>query len=307
MTIIEKIGMRWVPRRFRASVPGAAGLVGLLLMLCVGGLPTNAAGASASTNPSSAKVSEPSRRAAAPELRGAHARRQVPVDRVVFRQAADPAVLQSGRRAGSGVRAGAGAPRVGAEPLQLRDRRRRDGPRPGERARLRRQARARLPDFRRLRRVDRRAARSPVAAGIAGHRCRRSRRAWRWSRTKTSPPYRRLPSKPVFASTCAFPAPAPSTSGELDQRPKAPPFEAERMGGGDRFRLADLSGKPVVLVFFLPTCPHCQDALRFFKSELAAHSREDPSGVGGSVDRQPLLRGRADAEGREARLLPGLA
>ena len=52
-------------------------------------------------------------------------------------------------------------------------------------------------------------------------------------------------------------------------QPMAPPFEAERLDGGAPLRLADLAGKPVVLTFFLSTCSHCQDALRFFKSELA--------------------------------------
>ena len=67
-----------------------------------------------------------------------------------------------------------------------------------------------------------------------------------------------------------LPAAAAVASGKLDQRPLAPRFEADRLGAGeDRFRLADLSGKPVVLVFFLSTCSHCQDALRFFKNALA--------------------------------------
>ncbi len=59
-----------------------------------------------------------------------------------------------------------------------------------------------------------------------------------------------------------------ATSGELERRPLAPLFEARRMGGGEPFRLADLAGRPVVLVFFMHTCPHCHSALRFFKDEL---------------------------------------
>ncbi len=78
------------------------------------------------------------------------------------------------------------------------------------------------------------------------------------------------------------------SSGALDQRPKAPPFEAKRMSGGDRFRLSDLSGKPVVLAFFLPTCPHCQDALRFFRSELTTIPEKlRPVLVGVSIDSRP--------------------
>ena len=57
--------------------------------------------------------------------------------------------------------------------------------------------------------------------------------------------------------------------GELNQNPRAPLFETERLDGGEPFRLADLAGKPVVLIFFLHTCPHCHSALEFFKEELA--------------------------------------
>lgn len=57
--------------------------------------------------------------------------------------------------------------------------------------------------------------------------------------------------------------------GKLEDLPMAPSFEAERIDGGAPVRSADLAGKPVVLTFFQSTCPHCQAALRFFKSELA--------------------------------------
>ncbi|MFN2427201.1 MAG: multiheme c-type cytochrome [Candidatus Binatia bacterium] len=57
--------------------------------------------------------------------------------------------------------------------------------------------------------------------------------------------------------------------GKLEELPMAPPFTAERLDGGAPMRLSDLSGKPVVLMFFMSGCSHCQEALRFFKSELA--------------------------------------
>jgi len=53
--------------------------------------------------------------------------------------------------------------------------------------------------------------------------------------------------------------------GEL---PIAPDFSAERFGGGS-FRLSSLRGKPVILMFFLYTCPHCHEALNFLRDELA--------------------------------------
>lgn len=60
------------------------------------------------------------------------------------------------------------------------------------------------------------------------------------------------------------------------------------MGGGGRLRLSDLSGKPVVLAFFLPTCPHCRDALRFFRSELVRiPDKIRPVLVGVSLDSRP--------------------
>jgi peroxiredoxin/nitrate/TMAO reductase-like tetraheme cytochrome c subunit len=55
----------------------------------------------------------------------------------------------------------------------------------------------------------------------------------------------------------------------LGERPQAPLFSAARLDGGERFELASLRGKPVVLTFFLPSCPHCHRALRFFSEALA--------------------------------------
>jgi peroxiredoxin len=55
----------------------------------------------------------------------------------------------------------------------------------------------------------------------------------------------------------------------LGVRPQAPLFSATRLDGGERFELASLRGKPVVLMFFLQTCPHCHVALRFFREALA--------------------------------------
>ena len=45
-------------------------------------------------------------------------------------------------------------------------------------------------------------------------------------------------------------------------------FEAQRLDGGDPVRLADLAGQPIVLIFFLHTCPHCHSALAFLKEQL---------------------------------------
>lgn len=59
-------------------------------------------------------------------------------------------------------------------------------------------------------------------------------------------------------------SPAPDASGP----PPAPLFRAPRLEGGEPFDLASLRGRPVVLIFFLHTCPYCQAALRTLEREL---------------------------------------
>jgi peroxiredoxin len=55
----------------------------------------------------------------------------------------------------------------------------------------------------------------------------------------------------------------------LGTRPQAPPFTAEVLDSDVPFELAAQRGKPLVLIFFLHTCPHCHEALAFFKDALA--------------------------------------
>ncbi|MEE8580527.1 MAG: multiheme c-type cytochrome [Myxococcota bacterium] len=95
-------------------------------------------------------------------------------------------------------------------------------------------------------------------------------------------------------------------SGALDARPLAPLFEAERLKGGSRFRLADLSGRPLVLFFFLHSCSHCHDALAFFKEQLAAMPEKlRPSLIGVSVQARPASI-RAMLEERDLDFFPVL-
>ncbi len=54
----------------------------------------------------------------------------------------------------------------------------------------------------------------------------------------------------------------------LGERPMAPLFQAERLDGGAPLALASLRGKPVILIFFLHTCPHCHHELEMLKREL---------------------------------------
>ena len=52
------------------------------------------------------------------------------------------------------------------------------------------------------------------------------------------------------------------------ERPVAPLFETMRLAGGEPFRLADHAGRPVVLIFFLHTCPHCHHALEYLVPQI---------------------------------------
>jgi peroxiredoxin len=48
--------------------------------------------------------------------------------------------------------------------------------------------------------------------------------------------------------------------------PPAPPFEVASLDGKSKVKLADYSGKVVVFLFFLPTCPHCHEMLKFLEA-----------------------------------------
>ena len=45
--------------------------------------------------------------------------------------------------------------------------------------------------------------------------------------------------------------------------PMAPPFEVTSLDGTSTVKLSDYTGKVLVFVFFLPTCPHCHQMLKF--------------------------------------------
>ena len=105
-----------------------------------------------------------------------------------------------------------------------------------------------------------------------------------------------------------FPAPGPDTVGVIESqirkalrlpgnddvvpgdRPLAPQFTATAMDQKERFDLSATRGRPVLLLFFLHTCPHCHQALEYLKTALA----DLPE------DKRPLLvglelTGRTDA------------
>ncbi|MCZ6784586.1 MAG: redoxin domain-containing protein [Proteobacteria bacterium] len=77
-------------------------------------------------------------------------------------------------------------------------------------------------------------------------------------------------------------------SGDLDPRPPAPDFEGPVLDGDEPFRLADHKGEPVVLVFFLHTCPHCHEALRDIEEILEGlPEKTRPLVVGISIEDKP--------------------
>ncbi len=60
-----------------------------------------------------------------------------------------------------------------------------------------------------------------------------------------------------------FPPKSAAATPLLGVRPAAPDFDVVSLDAKQHLTLKQLDGKVVVLVFFLPTCPHCHDALQF--------------------------------------------
>lgn len=96
-----------------------------------------------------------------------------------------------------------------------------------------------------------------------------------------------------------LPTDEPALAPLLGVRPPAPTFTAERLEGGPRFDLASLKGRPIVLMFFLHTCPHCHHALEFLKGELPKiPEAQRPQLLGVSVAGDPAaVQERLKADG----------
>lgn len=81
--------------------------------------------------------------------------------------------------------------------------------------------------------------------------------------------------------------------------PLAPDFTAPRLEGGEDFRLSKLRGKPVIVAFFLHTCPHCHHLLEFLKGylpTLPADQRPELVGIEIS-DRRDAVRASLKSDG----------
>lgn len=85
----------------------------------------------------------------------------------------------------------------------------------------------------------------------------------------------------LIAETTYFPTDVPAPEAVIEQTfrqwlriapsgelPLAPDFSAQQFDGKGEFRLSSLRGQPTILMFFLYTCPHCHDALKFLKETL---------------------------------------
>jgi peroxiredoxin len=74
--------------------------------------------------------------------------------------------------------------------------------------------------------------------------------------------------------------------GEL---PSAPDFTTQKFDDAGKFTLSSLRGKPVILMFFLHTCPHCHAALKFLRDELPKiDAAKRPKLIGVSIDPREL-------------------
>jgi peroxiredoxin len=76
----------------------------------------------------------------------------------------------------------------------------------------------------------------------------------------------------MLRGSLRLPELANSSEPELGTRPVAPNFEIKILDSEESFELAAQRGKPVVLVFFLHTCPHCHVALGEMKQAISEMS-----------------------------------
>jgi len=71
-----------------------------------------------------------------------------------------------------------------------------------------------------------------------------------------------------------LPSGAGSATQEMGEFPDAPDFTATVLDGDEQHTLSAYRGKPVIVMFFMHTCPHCHKALAFFKQALPKFPEE---------------------------------
>ena len=67
----------------------------------------------------------------------------------------------------------------------------------------------------------------------------------------------------ILRQSLDLPEPDSAATPILGVLPAAPPFQVASLDGESHVKLADYSGKVLVFLFFLPTCPHCHEMLKF--------------------------------------------
>jgi peroxiredoxin len=96
-----------------------------------------------------------------------------------------------------------------------------------------------------------------------------------------------------------LPARGESVEPTLGTLPLAPDFRAQTLGPSESFDLAAQRGRPVILVFFLHTCPHCHELLAFLKETLPTlPENQRPTLVGVEISgRTEAVREQLKADG----------
>ncbi|MEE2702600.1 MAG: multiheme c-type cytochrome [Myxococcota bacterium] len=79
-----------------------------------------------------------------------------------------------------------------------------------------------------------------------------------------------------------------STRPLLGTSPPAPGFEVQSLRGA-KASLEELRGKVIALVFFLPSCPHCHEALQFLDGLKRKPEYEDLEVISVSIRDRPFL------------------
>lgn len=95
-----------------------------------------------------------------------------------------------------------------------------------------------------------------------------------------------------------IPRPSAQQASALMARTPAPVFSTPAFDGDD-FHLVEHRGKPVILIFFLHTCPHCHHALEFLKQilpKIPEERRPELYGIS-IVDRPSAVRSALRNEG----------
>lgn len=88
----------------------------------------------------------------------------------------------------------------------------------------------------------------------------------------------------LLARALRLPGADPANDPFREARPLAPDFRGQKIDGSGELHGSAFRGKPLLLVFFLHTCPHCHHLLELLKSQLATlPESQRPRVVGVSV------------------------